>query len=409
MSASRNSPLSERGRDARMETEERAGRPRSDKAEERAGRPRSDRCLWLILAGLGGVLTFVGLQVSRGAPPPAAPPTEGKAATAAPLTEVRVIERVTAATDRALDYMERKQIKQGDADGSWSPNNAINALAMLAFMSRGHVPGRGKYGDVVEDRVVKPGVLTRAKKYLLSKAQPTGYISSSSMYEHGLSTTALAEMYGMDPDPDLEAKLRKAVDLIIKTQSPAGGWRYTPAPVDQDMSVTVMQVVALRAANNADIPVPEQTFQKAIKYVQSCASPAGGYGYTGPSQGPQTSAAGVLSLQLLGKYDDPGIPKTLQYLATIPVTWGGGNPQYFYYFHYYAIQGTYQAGGKDWNEWHPRVRELLLSKQNKDGSWDVPPGSAEAPYVTADSKIYSTAMATLVLNIYMHYLPAYQR
>ena len=37
------------------------------------------------------------------------------------------------------------------------------------------------------------------------------------------------------------------------------------------------------------------------------------------------------------------------------------------------------------------------------------PGSAEAGYVTADSKIYSTAMATLVLNIYLHYLPAYQR
>ena len=78
-------------------------------------------------------------------------------------------------------------------------------------------------------------------------------------------------MYGMDPDPDLEEKLRKAVDLIVKCQSPAGGWRYSPSPTDQDLSVTVMQVVALRAANNAGIPVPKETFDKAVQYVQSSA------------------------------------------------------------------------------------------------------------------------------------------
>jgi hypothetical protein len=372
--------------------------------------PRKASRRWLILtvALVGTVGLALVLQVPAQPPAAETKPT-GPGATAAPLSEIKIIERVTTATDRALDYMESKQIKQGDAAGSWSTNQAINSLALLAYMGRGHVPGRGKYGDVIEGGAVRPGVLTRGKKYLLAKANLTGFISSSSMYEHGLATLCLAEMYGMDPDPELEAKLRKAVDLIVKCQSPQGGWRYAPAPQDADLSVTVMQIVALRAANNAEIPVPIAVLDKATKYVQSCASPAGGYGYSGPGQGPQTTAAGILSLQLLGKYDDPGIPKAMSYLMTIPVTWGGGNPPYFYYFHYYAIQATYQAGGKEWNEWHPKVREMLLEKQNKDGSWDVPSGSSEAGYVTADSKIYSTAMATLVLNIYMHYLPAYQR
>jgi hypothetical protein len=351
------------------------------------------------------VVALAVLMVRTALPDVPQPPERSSAA---PLTELNVIEKVTTATDRALDYLERKQIKDGPEAGSWHSNQAYNALAMLAFMSKGHVPGRGKYGDVIENGVVKPGVLTRAKKYMLSRAQPTGYISSSSMYEHGLSTLALAEMYGMDPDRELEVKLRKAVDLIVRTQSPAGGWRYQPTPGDQDMSVTVMQVVALRAANNAEIPVPRKTFEKAIKYVRSCGAPTGGYGYQGPSAGPQTSAAGALSLQLLGKSDDPNIPRTMKYLETIPVQWGGGNPQYFYYFHYYAIQAFYQAGGNSWNNWHPRVREMLLAHQNKDGSWDVP-GGAEANLVTPDNKVYSTAMATLILNIYMHYLPAYQR
>lgn len=316
---------------------------------------------------------------------------------AEPLTEIKVVERVTAATDRGLAYLAVKQ----RPDGGWVDNQAVNAVALLAFLGRGHVPGRGPYRDVLE----------KGKRFLLASAKPTGYlaISSGRMYEHGLATLALAEMYSMDPDPDLEEKLRKAVALIIKCQSRLGGWRYEPVPQDQDLSVTVMQIVALRAANNAEIPVPAETIARAIHYVRSCAHPLGGFGYTGPSQGPQTSAAGVLSLQLLGKYDDPAIPKTLNYLNQIPIQWGGGGVQYFYYFHYYAIQAYYQAGGKEWNNWHPRIRELLLAKQNADGSWDAPPGTSEHEGAVGPNKVYWTAMASLVLDIYMHFLPAYQR
>src|SRR5262249_21174572 len=103
---------------------------------------------------------------------------------AAPLTEEHIVEEVRKRTDKALDYLESKQIKEGAEAGSWSTNQAFNGVALLAFMSAGHVPGRGKYGDVRDKGTLKPGVLTRGKKYLLSKAQPTGYISSSSMYEH---------------------------------------------------------------------------------------------------------------------------------------------------------------------------------------------------------------------------------
>jgi hypothetical protein len=322
----------------------------------------------------------------------------GPAQDAEPLTELKVIQRVDQSTDLALRYLRSKQ----QPDGSWSANNnAINALALLAYLARGHVPGRGPYRDVLE----------RGKKFLLSKARADGFLGFGSMYEHGLATLALAEMYGMDPDPDLEAKLRKAVDLIVRCQSPAGGWRYNPVPNDQDLSVSVMQIVALRAANNAEIPVPAATFDNAIKYVRACGHPQGGFGYQSPAQTPQTTAAGTLSLQLLvGKPDDPNITKSLDVLDTFAVQWdpAPNGPNYFYYFHYYAVQAMYQAGGKHWNAWHPRIREVLLGHQNKDGSWDVPPGSAEAG-VDPQAKVYSTAMACLVLDIYKHFLPAYQR
>ena len=82
--------------------------------------------------------------------------------------------------------------------------------------------------------------------------------------------------------------------------------------------------------------------------------------------------------------------------------------QYFYYFHYYAIQALYQAGGKEWNDWHPHVRELLLDAPEQGRQLGRAAGIVRGGPTRAN-RIYPTAMATLILNIYRHYLPAYQR
>ena len=44
-----------------------------------------------------------------------------------------------------------------------------------------------------------------------------------------------------------------------------------------------------------------------------------------------------------------------------------------------------------------------------DGSWDVPGGTAENAGVVGPNNIYWTGMASLILEVYMHFLPAYQR
>lgn len=344
-------------------------------------RHRSTSRKRIAVAGLTVAMAFAGMP----------PPSKAQD----PPAEIKIVERVSASVDRGLEYLAAKQ----KPDGSWHNNNAVNALAILAFLGRGHVPGRGPYRDVV----------SKAAKSLIASQRADGYLAFDRMYEHGLATLALAELYGMDPDPKVEAALRKAIDLIIKSQAPSGGWRYAPTPTDQDLSVTVMQVVALRAASNAEIPVPAQTIEKAINYVRSCSSPTGGYAYlAGSGPGPQTTAAGILCMQLLGKGDDPTVAKALVYLDQFQPKWDGNAP-YFYYFHYYAIQARYQVGGKAWDDWHPKVRELLLSHQNADGSWDVPPGTAENEGSVGPNKIYWTSMACLILEIYTHYLPAYQR
>jgi hypothetical protein len=289
-------------------------------------------------------------------------------------------------------------------EGGWFVNQAVNAVALLAYLGRGHVPGPGPYGDVIEG----------AKQALLSAPNKAGVIiSKGKMYEHALATLALAELYGMDYDPEVGRTLRKAVDVIVRSQSKNGGWRYNPKPGDHDLSVSVMQIVALRAANNAEIPVPEETIRKALAYVRSCAHPKGGFAYQ-PGGGPKhtMSAAGILSLQLLGAYGDERIEPALRFLNRLHAKGKlSRKGTFFYYFHYYAIQAHYQAGGKHWNVWHPLVREMLLEMQKPDGRWEAPPGDKHEANeaVVGPHHIYPTAMACLILEIYNHYLPAYQR
>jgi hypothetical protein len=316
------------------------------------------------------------------------------------LPDPEQMQRVEASIDRALEYLVRHQ----NPDGSWvawvGRNNAINGAALLAFLGRGHVPGRGPYQPVVD----------RAVAFIVATQTPQGlYLSPDSskpMYEHGLATLAMIEAYGNIPTPEMRSSVQRAIDLIVKGQNPLGGWRYQPASQDADLSVTVMQVVALRAAQNARLRVPEETIQKARQYVRSCYHPSGGFGYQpGDGPGPARTAAGVLSMQLLGCFDDPTVKTGLDYLNKLP--YDPGTYGYFYYGNYYAMQAAFQAGGEYWERWHPRVRKWFLANQNADGSW--PGVGSEASFNHATAFTYSTAMGAICLEVYLHYLPAYQR
>ena len=164
-----------------------------------------------------------------------------------------------------------------------------------------------------------------------------------------------------------------------------------------------MQVVALRAAMNARLDVPKTTVENALKYVRSCAAPAGGFAYQpGGAPGHARTAAGVLSMQLLGAFDDRAVGQGLDYLAKAGYA---TSVAYFWYMNYYAMQAHFQAGGSHWANWHPKVRKCLLDSQQPDGSW---PGYAEEKY-NGPARCYSTGLAAMTLEVYMHYLPAYQR
>ena len=202
-------------------------------------------------------------------------------ATPAP-ADVKMDEPTKKACTKALEWLASQQNQDGSwSDGGYAHNTAITAFAMLAFMSQGHLPNQGEYGPEV----------AKGARFLISCSRPEdGYLvggRGGNMYCHAMATLALAELWGSTNNEDIKKPLKKAVELIIKCQSPQeGGWRYQPYPSGSDISITVMQVMALRAANNAGLKVPVETMNKALAYIDRCYNTnSGGFFLPGGERG----------------------------------------------------------------------------------------------------------------------------
>lgn len=310
--------------------------------------------------------------------------------------DVVMDEATKKATARGLEWLARNQHADGSfSDGGYSHNTAITSFAMLAFMSQGHLPNQGLYGPEV----------AKAAKFLLASARPEdGYLVGSrggNMYCHGMATLALSELWGQTGDDEIKPVLKKAVNLIIGSQNREGGWRYEPLPTGADISVTIMQVMALRSAKNNGLHVPDETMRKALAYIRACYQPhTGGFTYM-PRGGPPgfaRTAAGCCVLFLTGEYTAREIPRSIEYLKRHFDT----STSHFFYGHYYAAHAMYQVGGKEWDDWHRRLTRLLLPQQNEDGSWSHVGNRDVGP-------VFQTSIAVIALSVPMHYLPIFQR
>ncbi len=326
---------------------------------------------------------------------PAAPPRAG--VPDEPFVEIT--PELLAVVDKGLAYLATQQNEDGSFPSDrYGKNVGVTALCGIAFMAHGDLPGRGKYAKVVEKTV----------DFILNKSQKTGLISADPsqgpMYGHGFATLMLAEVYGQTGDKRIREALVKAVQLIVTTQNFEGGWRYQPVAYQADLSVTICQIMALRAARNAGIKVPKVTIDRAIQYVRQSQNWDGGFRYMLNHSGGSAfarSAAGLASLYYAGIYNDKALDSGLAYLLSFtPGTVNSGSTQnHYFYGHYYAVQAMYLAGGKYWRNWFPAIRAELIEAQTSNGGfWDGQAGRA-----------YGTAMALIVLQMPNRYLPIFQK
>ena len=304
------------------------------------------------------------------------------------------------AIDQGLQWLASRQNDDGSFGlGAQRGNAAICGLCGMAFMSGGSTPGRGPYGDRVE----------RAVDYLLANAQPSGFIveptptTHGPMYSHGFATLFLAECYGMSKRTELRDKLSLAVKLIVNSQNKEGGWRYYPKKEDADISVTVCQVMALRAAHNAGIHVPKETDRSGRRLREALPEPRRGFRLhaqwrrrklVSPLRGRDRRPE-----QRRHLHRGTEITKGLDYLTQFRPEQGvTRREQYYEYGHYYAVQAMWQAGGERWARWYPAIRDELIARQGPDGSW-----------ISAYGSEYATAMCLIILQMPENQLPIFQR
>jgi hypothetical protein len=311
-------------------------------------------------------------------------------------------DRLTDGVERGLAFLTSQQ----DKDGSWQTisekHPAVTSLAILAYLSAGHVPGEGPYQANVEKGI----------RWVLTQQQPSGLFCTPAwgeMYQHGICTLMLCEVAAMSDAKtarDIKPKLEKAVKLILQGQRTEkniyrGGWRYRLDGNDADMSVTGWQILALRAARNLGCDVPAARIDLAMQFVQQCHDArTGGFGYTpGFHVTTACTGTGVLALELCGKERHHSRAALLggSYLLKNPLRHG---EQFFFYSTYYASQAMFQLGNNYWTIFRPQLHKLLLDSQQRNGSWiDNDPTGAS----------YSTAMAILALTVEYRLLPIYQR
>jgi len=312
-------------------------------------------------------------------------------------------ELMTPQTDqtiqRGLKWLASQQRPDGSfGSGIYQGNIAVTSLSGLAFMAAGSSPGRGPYGSHID----------RALVYVMENTSPAGFIAVQGatthgpMYSHGFGALFLAEAYGMTHRAEIREKLQKAIRLIIDCQNNEGGWRYQPVRRDADISVTICQINALRAARNAGLYVPKETVENCIRYVKQAQNPDGGFRYMligGASAFPR-SAAGVVALYSAAVYDTKEVEAGIAYLRQVlPEIKLVDRYSHYFYGHYYAAQAMWIRGGEDWNKWYPAIRDELIQRQiANSGHW---------PDTICNE--YGTAMALIILQIPNNYLPIFQR
>jgi len=318
-------------------------------------------------------------------------------------------DMVTAETEKAIEnglaYLARTQAR----NGAWRSRErygvypcAITSLAGLAMMAGGNTPSEGPYADNVR----------RAVDFVLRCANRNGLIAvmgeeQRPMYGHGFGMLFLSQAYGAEQDTDLQKDLyrvlARGVALTARSQSPDGGWLYTPDANSDEGSVTVTQIQALRACRNAGIKVPKATIRRAVEYVSRCANEDGGISYSlrnlGRSRPPITAAA-VAVLYNAGQYDSPIALKALDYMKKHIEGGGTGIFQgHRCYALLYTAQAMYLSSDENWQWFFAKYRDDILQQQNDNGSW---PGDNVG-------EVYGTAMTLLVLQLPYRYLPILQR
>lgn len=316
-----------------------------------------------------------------------------------------------------LQWLQKKQ----RTDGSWSlmgpypgpgrveNRNAATAMALLAFQGAGYLPD----GNDRLCRPVRLGWEFLSDQQLESGQFSPGDAKDHHFYTHALCTIALCELLAMSGDDSLRPAAQRAIDYLVDTQAPPGGWRYRPLE-NSDLSVTGWVMMALKSGAMAGLNVPSPVFKRISDFLDTVQVPDGTrykyveYEVYNPESMPVMTSVGLLCRQYLGwPRSDDRLHRGVEHILQNPPVWGRRRTNVYYW--YYATQVCKHMGEPMWSEWNEVMRELLPKHQEKRGrergSW--PPDGDRWGY--EGGRLYQTCMSLYILEVYYRHLPLYQR
>ena len=328
---------------------------------------------------------------------------------------------VEQAIDRGLAFISRQQNGDGSFHHNLESEPGISGLCVMAFLSRGHLPGQGPYGIN----------LNRSVEYMLNSQHPDGLIARSRQpyfapYSHGICSLAISELYGMSPS-DEEPRLRQAIEKAMVFTShrysqpkasadDEGSWRYLKRhrQSDGDLSITSWNVMFLRSAKNSGFKVDIALIDDALGYMKRVYDPkVKTFRYEIHTDDPQhnhtraMAGAGALSLALSGEHHSELAENAARYILKRPFDQydrPAPGEEHPCYSAFYCSQAMFQMGGEYWTEFYPQLVKTLLKAQRADGSWLLKQG-ADVPCGPA----YMTAMTVMALTPPYQMLPIFQR
>jgi hypothetical protein len=273
------------------------------------------------------------------------------------------------------------------------------ALALLPFLGRGYTQFEGPYRQRID-----AGLNALASTVV----KGNGYAGEES-YAQAMAAICLTEAYAMSRDERLQAPAQMALNYITASQDPiGGGWGYTFRS-SGDTSVTSWCLIALKSGRMAGLAIDPKTLKDVNAYLDSVQSDKGAqYGYRSPTPAyPQFTAAGLLCRMYLGwKKDDPALNRGLDLLDR-------KGPNDNLYYNYYGTQVMQHMEGDRWVKWNNKLRDMLVEKQSKSGhargSWYEGFQDNNEAKAKDGGRMYTTSLATMVLEAYYRNLPIYSQ
>ena len=383
------------------------------------------------------------LQYAAGREPVVAERPQAPGPKRLPLTDEER-QRLDSAVDRALEYLASRQGSDGSFNTVPIGRPAVTALCVMAFLSRGHHPGEGKYAANMEAAI----------DYVLEFQDPDtgaitpqmigrgGFWTRAAASTHGICGTMLADVYpytgrrqyrqgaAENDAAELDRRRHDRIEIAVKKAlaftraqqtrpkevfGEEGGWRYVEANMrnDSDLSVTAWMIMFFHSAQKSGFHVPESWMKSGLRFVHHTFSKKlHGFVYvladTNRHCTRATVGGGILCLLLGGEQVSPPVKEAVDWIFKHPFDVYNKPFEPFDRYHYsafYCSQAVGLIGGASFRDFYPGLLQVLCDNQHSDGSWDAEQFHGEREL----GEVYTTALAVLALSPPYQMLETYKR